>query len=140
MTHRYDLTETLHDFCDHAAEVVSATGAGVALLEGDKLWFVTATNPTVTAAEHAQEELQTGPCLASIHLREPVRVRDLGNVPTSGPSTAGGTPATASTPPSGSNRSRPRRHRRRVRVQRQRAGRDPAHDRSRSTTRWTAGW
>lgn len=77
MTHGYDLADALHDFCDHAAQVVSATGAGVALLDGDELRFVTATSATITAAERAQEEHQDGPCLASIRRCEPVRVRDL---------------------------------------------------------------
>ncbi len=77
MARGYDLADILHEFCEHAAEVVGADAAGVALLDGDKLRFVTATNATAVAAEHAQEEHQAGPCLASIHDRRPVPVADL---------------------------------------------------------------
>jgi signal transduction protein with GAF and PtsI domain len=77
MAGNYDIAEALHDLSDRVVEILHATAAGVALFDRDVLRFVTATSDAAAAAERIQEELQSGPCLASIERNEPVAVPDL---------------------------------------------------------------
>ena len=77
MAGSFDTSHALYDLSDSIVEVLDATSAGVALLDGDDLRFVTATDEQGAAAEQTQERLQTGPCLESIRRGEPVRVTDL---------------------------------------------------------------
>lgn len=73
-----DISHALHDLSDDLVEVLGAAAAGVALLDGDELRFVTATNETAVQAERVQERLQSGPCVEAISRGEPVAVADLG--------------------------------------------------------------
>lgn len=73
----YDTTRVLYDLSDSVVNVVGATAAGVALLDGQALRFVTATNELGAQAEQLQEQLQSGPCMASIHENRPVPIADL---------------------------------------------------------------
>lgn len=73
----YDTTQVLYDLSDSVVEVLGAIDAGVALLDGDRLRFVTATSDAGAEAEHVQERLQRGPCLDSVHTNEPVAVDDI---------------------------------------------------------------
>lgn len=78
MTSSYDITEALYDLSDSLVDVLSgATAAGVALLDGDELRFVTATNDAGAEAERLQERLQVGPCYESTEKNEPVVINDL---------------------------------------------------------------
>lgn len=78
MVSNYDITQVLYDLSDSVAEVLEATGAGVALLDGDdRLCFVTATDDTAAEAERNQERFQSGPCLDSIRQNRPVVVNDI---------------------------------------------------------------
>jgi len=78
MTSSFDINEALSDLSDSLVEVLAAAdAAGVALLDGDDLRFVTATNDAGAEAERIQERLQIGPCHDSIKDKEPVVVDDL---------------------------------------------------------------
>jgi len=77
MAGSYDLTDALYDLSDSIVEVLGATAAGVALLDGDELRFVTATSDAGAASERAQERLQSGPCMASIEENRPVPISDI---------------------------------------------------------------
>lgn len=79
MAANYDISQALHDLSDDIVEVLGATAAGVALLDGDELRFVTSTNDTAAEAERIQERLQNGPCVESIRRGEPVPVHDIGD-------------------------------------------------------------
>lgn len=81
MANTYDLTEVLHDLSANAVEVLGATAAGVALLHGEQLRFVTATSDAAVEAERVQERLQAGACMESIRLDAPVAVPDLREQP-----------------------------------------------------------
>lgn len=73
----YDVSDVLHQVCDHLVEVLDAEGAGVAVYDADqRLRFAAATSATVIAAERAQEEAQEGPCTASLDAGAPVVVED----------------------------------------------------------------
>jgi len=78
MSSDYDVSEALQDLSYGVADVLEASGVGVALLDGDDLRFVTATNETAREAERIQERLQSGPCVTSIDDNKPVPVDDLG--------------------------------------------------------------
>lgn len=77
MTSGYDMPEALYDLSDSVVEVLDATAAGVALLDGDDLRFVTATSEQGEEAERTQERFQEGPCLDSIRANQPVPVNDI---------------------------------------------------------------
>lgn len=77
MAGSYDITRALYDLSDSVVEVLGATAAGVALLDGDELRFVTATSPQGAEAERAQERFQSGPCVDSIRQDQPVPVTDI---------------------------------------------------------------
>jgi GAF domain-containing protein len=77
MVSNYDLPQALYDLSDSLVEVLQATAAGVALLDGDKLRFVTATSEQAARAEEGQERFQSGPCLDSIRQNRPVVVEDI---------------------------------------------------------------
>jgi hypothetical protein len=77
MAGSYDTTRVLYDLSESVVEVLGATSAGVALLEGDALRFITATDERGAEAERLQERVQSGPCLASIQENRPVAVADM---------------------------------------------------------------
>lgn len=78
MSQPYVLIDVLHELCDHATEVLGATGAGVSVFDEDgELRFVTGTSEPVIAAEQAQERTQSGPCYAAIDERRPIAVEDI---------------------------------------------------------------
>lgn len=77
MVANYDVSEALQDLSDSVVDVLEATAAGVALLDGDDLRFVTATSDAGSAAERCQEKFQSGPCADSIARNAPVVVNDI---------------------------------------------------------------
>lgn len=77
MAGTYDVTAALYDLSDTVVQVMGATAAGVALLDGDQLRFVTATNSAAAEAESLQERLQEGPCMEAIRRAAPVPVGDM---------------------------------------------------------------
>lgn len=70
-------SQALYDLSDNLVEVLGATAAGVALVDGEGLRFVTATSDKGDQAERVQERLQDGPCLESIVKNTPGVVADL---------------------------------------------------------------
>lgn len=74
----YDVSDVLHQVCDHLVEVLDAEGAGVTVLDGDRrLRFAAATSGSVIAAERVQEETQEGPCAACLASGKAVVVTDV---------------------------------------------------------------
>lgn len=74
----YDVSDVLHQVCDHLVEVLDADGAGVTVLDGDRrLRFAAATGATVIAAERVQEETQEGPCTDCLATGEAMVVPDV---------------------------------------------------------------
>lgn len=74
----YDVTDVLHQVCDHLMEVLDADGAGVTLYDGDgSLRFAAATSGAVIATEKVQEETQEGPCTDCLRTGEPIVVSDV---------------------------------------------------------------
>jgi len=77
MAANYDTTQVLHELSEDIVHVLGADAAGVALLDGGDLRFVSATSETAARAEKVQERLQDGPCVESIQRGEPVPLHDL---------------------------------------------------------------
>jgi GAF domain-containing protein len=77
MAAHYDTTQVLYDLSDSLVEVLGATAAGVAILDDGDLRFVTATSDAAGEAERIQEQLQSGPCVESVHTNRPVAVEDV---------------------------------------------------------------
>lgn len=74
----YDVSDVLHQVCDHLVEVLGAAGAGVTVLDGDRrLRFAAATNAAVIASERVQEETQEGPCTECLATGEAMVVTDV---------------------------------------------------------------
>jgi GAF domain-containing protein len=74
----YDVSDVLHQVCDHLVEVLSAAGAGVTVYDSEhRLRFAAATNGAIIAAETVQEETQEGPCTACLTRGAPVVVEDI---------------------------------------------------------------
>ena len=63
LAHSYDVADVLYELTEHAVEVLTATSAGVSLVEGDSvLKFVTASSQAAADLELVQQESQQGPC------------------------------------------------------------------------------
>jgi len=74
----YDVTDVLHQVCDHLVEVLDAHGAGVTVYDAEgRLRFAAATNASVIEAEKAQEDCQEGPCTDCLAAGAPVVVEDV---------------------------------------------------------------
>jgi GAF domain-containing protein len=78
MKRSYDVTEMCYELCDRTVDVLSATGAGVSVVdETEVLRFVTATDERILSIEEIQESSQTGPCVTAYQTRQPVPVSDI---------------------------------------------------------------
>ena len=74
----YDVSDVLHQVCDHLVEVLDAAGAGVTVLDGDRqLRFAAATTHVVVDAERVQEDTQEGPCTDCLATGEAMVVPDV---------------------------------------------------------------
>jgi GAF domain-containing protein len=73
----YAVSDALHDLVDGVTKVVGITGAGVSLVNGDRITFATAANEAVTVIERLQEGTQAGPCLDAHRSGQPVLVADV---------------------------------------------------------------
>jgi GAF domain-containing protein len=74
----YDVSDVLHQVCDHLVDVLSAEGAGVTVLDADRqLRFAAATNAAVIDAERVQEETQEGPCTDCLATGQAIVVTDV---------------------------------------------------------------
>ena len=90
MKRSYDVTEMCYELCDRTVDVLSATGAGVSVVdETEVLRFVTATDERILSIEEIQESSQTGPCVTAYQTRQPVPVSDI-NAHPNGPPTGSG--------------------------------------------------
>lgn len=74
-----DVGDVLHTLVENLTKVMGLAGAGVSLVVGDALRFVTAQNESVIGIERAQEEAQRGPLLDAHLSGRPVVVADLGD-------------------------------------------------------------
>lgn len=77
LLHDYEISDALHDLVDGATEVLGIAGAGVSLLEGERLVFATAANELITALERVQEDAQAGPCVQAQRSGESVLIPDM---------------------------------------------------------------
>jgi GAF domain-containing protein len=73
----YEVSDALQDLVDGVTEVLGISGAGVSLLEGERLRFATAASDAVAVLERIQEEGQSGPCVEAHESGQPVLVADL---------------------------------------------------------------
>lgn len=74
----YPVSDALHDFVESAAAILGIHGAGMSLVQGDRLAFATATPEDIAAIEQVQEEEQSGPCVDAYRSQRPVLVADIG--------------------------------------------------------------
>lgn len=74
----YDVTEMSYQLCDRVTDALSASGAGVSVVDGDnELRFVTATDEVTVQMEEAQEKGQEGPCVTAFLNHQAVTVGDI---------------------------------------------------------------
>jgi diguanylate cyclase (GGDEF)-like protein len=73
----FTVANILHDLCRIAPRALRVDGAGVMLLDHDRLHFVHAEPQRVIEVERLQEALQRGPCCDSIAEQRPVVVPDV---------------------------------------------------------------
>jgi GAF domain-containing protein len=73
----YEVTDVLHDLTDRVTEVMQLSGAGVSLMDGERMHFVTVHNDDIIALERVQEGLQAGPCMDAARQGEVVAVSNL---------------------------------------------------------------
>ena len=78
LTGRFDISDVLNDLALRLPDVLDISGAGVSLLSGAGLSFVTANSQSTASLERVQEELNSGPCVDSIASGEDVLIRDIG--------------------------------------------------------------
>lgn len=77
LAHGYEITDVLHDLTDRIRTVLGISGAGVTLVRGDRVSFVTSDSAVMADLEQVQEEHQEGPCVDSVRSGEVVSVADL---------------------------------------------------------------
>ena len=77
LAHGYDISDVLHDLVVRVAQVLEVTGAGVSLLEDDRLRFATAADERIAGLEQVQEQLQEGPCVDAVVAHGAVAADDL---------------------------------------------------------------
>lgn len=77
LTGRYDIGRVLYALTDHAVTVLGCDGAGVAIREGGRLQFVSATDEQVTRIEETQIAGDEGPCYDAYHTGGQVQSFDL---------------------------------------------------------------
>ena len=77
VTSGYDVSDVLHDLNERVTQVLHLSGAGVSLLQDDRLRHVAALDESVTRLEQLQESHQAGPCVDATNLGHPVAVDDL---------------------------------------------------------------
>jgi GAF domain-containing protein len=77
----YDIAHVLHDLTEQITSVLGISGAGVSLLDGAALRYVTALDERAEHVEQYQEEHQRGPCVEACRSGETVSVGDLRDRP-----------------------------------------------------------
>ncbi len=73
----YDLDAVLQDLSERVTQVLGLAGAGVSLVQEDRLVYATAVPGRVTALERAQEQAQAGPCVQASRDRQVVAIPDV---------------------------------------------------------------
>lgn len=73
--------DVLHDLAAHVTEALGVTGAGITLVDGERVRFVTSVLETIDELERVQESVQSGPCVDAVRTGRPVRVPDLTTSP-----------------------------------------------------------
>jgi GAF domain-containing protein len=81
LVREYEVSDALQDLVDGVTEVLGISGAGVSLLEGERLRFATAATDAIVLLERIQEETQNGPCVEAHQSGQPVLVTDLRDRP-----------------------------------------------------------
>lgn len=77
LTGPYDIGDVLNDLAERLPVVLDIAGAGVSLLSGTKLSFVTANSERAATLERVQEELGAGPCMDVITSGDDVLISDI---------------------------------------------------------------
>lgn len=77
MARGYDVSDMLHELVSTVASVLPISGAGVSLVEGDHLKFVTADSEQRAELETVQDEHQLGPCVEAWRTGAPVLIGQL---------------------------------------------------------------
>lgn len=78
MSKSYDIQEMCFALCHSVVDVLGADGAGVTVADDSgRLRYVTATNDEAARLELAQENTQTGPCVAAYEEGRVVIVDDI---------------------------------------------------------------
>ena len=77
LAHGYEIADVLHDLTDRMRTVLGILGAGVNLLHGDRVTFVTSDCEAIASLERVQEEHQQGPCVDAARSGEVVVAADV---------------------------------------------------------------
>lgn len=77
MARGYEVADVLHDLTGRVSALLGNIGAGVCLLQGDQLTFVTSDNEALADLEQLQERQGQGPCLDAVRTGEVVTIEDL---------------------------------------------------------------
>lgn len=78
MANTFDIADVLHGVAISIANVLDASGAGVAVADGDdRLRFLTATGADVEQVEYVQDDDQAGPCVEAYRTGEPIAISDI---------------------------------------------------------------
>jgi GAF domain-containing protein len=77
LTRPYSIGDVLHDLAERVSELLGLTGAGVTLVQNDRVQFVTAQLEAIADLERTQEAHQAGPGVEAIRTRQAVTVCDL---------------------------------------------------------------
>lgn len=77
LTGSFSVTDVLYDLADQITGLLGVLGAGVSLMEGGSIRFITTSSEAVGRLERLQEQLQSGPCVQAVAERTAVAVGDL---------------------------------------------------------------
>jgi GAF domain-containing protein len=82
LVRRYDTAEALHELTEEAGQFLDLPGAGITVADPEgRLHFAAARNDSTLRLEHAQEELQDGPCSDAYRTGQIVTSNDLHHEP-----------------------------------------------------------
>ena len=73
----FAISDVLNDLAGQVTAVLGIDGAGVSVQDSGKLHFVTALDERCATLEHAQENVQAGPCVDAWYSGQTVTVSDL---------------------------------------------------------------
>ncbi len=77
LTGSFSVPDVLYDLADQVTGLLGVAGAGVSLIEGGSLRFVTTSSEAAGSIERVQEQQQAGPCVEAVKEAAPVVIGDL---------------------------------------------------------------